>query len=166
MSQEHVESSRRLWDRFMAGDTPGVLACVDTDVEVHDVPELPGASVYYGHAGWLEQIAKFREAFEQIDYRVLEHIDCRESVVTVIEATATGTGSGITGTMTTRRWRPGAMARSCRFGTSRASRRPSKPPGCGSNQIGVVDLVLLDGVAEGAHHVLLPHHLVEGAGCG
>lgn len=121
MSEENVESSRRLWDRFMTGDTPGVLASMDTDVEVHDVPELPGAGVYHGHAGWQEQIAKFREAFEQMDYRVLEHIDCGESVVTVIEATATGTGSGITGTVTyaqVETWRSGKVV-SIRYFTSK-----------------------------------------------
>ena len=77
------------------------------------MPELPGASVYRGHAGYLEQIARFREAFEQMEYRVLEHVDCGEQVVTVIEATATGTGSGITGEATyaqVETWRDGKVA--------------------------------------------------------
>jgi ketosteroid isomerase-like protein len=113
MSQENVEASTRLWDRFLAGDTPGLLAGLHADVEVRDMPELPGASVYHGHAGYLEQIARFREAFEQMEYRVLEHVDCGEQVVTVIEATATGTGSGITGEATyaqVETWRDGKVA--------------------------------------------------------
>jgi ketosteroid isomerase-like protein len=121
MSQENVESSRRLWDRFLAGDTPGVLASLDADIEVHDVPELPGATVYHGHEGWLAQIAKFREAFERIDYRVLEHVDCGDTVVTVVEATGTGTGSGVTGTVTYAQaedWRGGKIA-SIRYFTSK-----------------------------------------------
>jgi hypothetical protein len=52
MSQENVESSRRIWDRFLAGDTEGVLAFLDPQIEIRDVPELPGASVYHGHDGW------------------------------------------------------------------------------------------------------------------
>src|SRR3954463_2487418 len=121
MSQENVESSRRVWDRFLAGDTPGSLAFLDAEVEVHDVPELPGASVYHGHAGYLEQIAKFREAFEQIDYRVLEHVDCGENVVTLVEATGTGTGSGVEGTVTyaqVETWRDGKVM-SIRYFTSK-----------------------------------------------
>jgi ketosteroid isomerase-like protein len=100
MSQENVEASRQVWERFLVGDTPGVLACLDSNVEVYDPPDLPGAGVYHGHAGWTKQITKFREAFDQFDYKVLEHIDCGESVVTVVEASATGTGSGISGTVT------------------------------------------------------------------
>ena len=88
-----------VWDRFLAGDTSGVLSLLDPEVEIHEPPDLPGADVYHGHEGWQRQIAKFREAFEQIDYRVLEHIDCGDSVITVVEATGTGTGSEITGTV-------------------------------------------------------------------
>ena len=112
MSQENVESSRQVWERFLAGDTPGVLARLDPEVEVYDPPDLPGAGVYHGHAGWTEQIAKFREAFDQFDYKVLEHIDCGESVVTVVEASATGSGSGISGTVTyaeVETWRNGKV---------------------------------------------------------
>jgi ketosteroid isomerase-like protein len=112
MSKENIESSRRIWHRFLAGDVPGTLALLDAEVEVHDVPELPGGSVYHGHSGYLEQITKFREAFEQMDYRVLEHIDCGRNVVTVTEATGTATVSGITGTATyaqVETWRDGKV---------------------------------------------------------
>jgi ketosteroid isomerase-like protein len=68
MSQENVECSQRLWDRFLAGDTPGVLALLDPDVEVHDPPNLPGASVYHGHDGWQVQLDKFAEAFTDLTY--------------------------------------------------------------------------------------------------
>jgi ketosteroid isomerase-like protein len=125
MSQENVESSRRLWDRFLAGDTPGVLAGLDPEIEVHDPPELPGATVYRGHAGWQEQSAKFREAFEQIDYRVLEHVDCGENVITVVEATGTGTGSGVTGTVSyaqVETWRDGKVVL-MRYFTSKPAAR-------------------------------------------
>ena len=76
------------------------------------------ASIRATRAIW---IAKFREAFEQIDYRVLEHIDCGENVVTVVEATGTGTGSGVEGTVTyaqVETWRDGKIM-SIRYFTSK-----------------------------------------------
>ena len=33
MSQENVEASRRMWDRFLADDMPGDLAFLDAEIE-------------------------------------------------------------------------------------------------------------------------------------
>jgi ketosteroid isomerase-like protein len=112
MSQQNINGSRLVWTRFMAGDTGGVLALLHEDVEVHDLPELPGAGVHHGHDGFLEQIAGFREAFADLDYRVLERIDCGEQVVTVIEAGSTAAASGIESTFTYAQletWRDGKI---------------------------------------------------------
>ena len=56
-----------------------------------------------------------------MDYRVLEHIERGERVVTVIEATATGTASGIAGGLTYAQletWRDGKVV-SIRYFTSK-----------------------------------------------
>jgi ketosteroid isomerase-like protein len=97
MSQENMEASRRMWDRFLAGDVPGALAFFDADIEVHDVPQMPDARVHVGHAGWLAQIEKFNEAFTNLTYELLESIDCGENVVSVVHASGTATSSGISG---------------------------------------------------------------------
>jgi ketosteroid isomerase-like protein len=99
MSQENVEASRHLWERFLADDLEGVAQCLDPAVEVHDPPDLPGARVYHGPDGWREQIDRFSEAFGDWKYNVLEHLDCGDQVVTVVEATATGAASGISGAL-------------------------------------------------------------------
>ena len=122
MSRENVELSERAWDRFMAGDTPGVFALLDPDVEVHDSPDLPGASVYHGHAGWQTQIDRFAEAFSGFAYERVESIDCGDEVLSVIRATATATSSGIAGEVTYAQietWRAGRVV-SIRYFTSRA----------------------------------------------
>jgi ketosteroid isomerase-like protein len=100
MSQENVESSKRVLALFMAGDTAGVLAMLDPDIEIRETPSLPGASVFHGHAGWQRQLDRFAEAFSEISYEPLEHIDCGDRVLTVIRATGTATSSGIPGEMT------------------------------------------------------------------
>jgi ketosteroid isomerase-like protein len=125
MSDENIEASRRLWERFLAGDTDEVLALLDPEIEVHEPPELPGASVYHGHAGWSEQLAKFGEAISEIEYTVLEHIDLGEHVVTVVAARGVGTQSGIAGDVTyaeLETWRDGKVV-SMRYFTSKEAAR-------------------------------------------
>jgi ketosteroid isomerase-like protein len=131
VSQLNVESSRRLWERFLADDEAGVLELLDEAVEVHDIPELPGASVYHGHAGWRNQIAKFRDAFPEIDYQVLEHVECGQGVVSVIAAHGTGRGSGIEADTTyaqLEEWRDGKIVSIRYFLTKEAALEAG---GCG-----------------------------------
>jgi uncharacterized protein len=100
MSQENVEASRRMWDRFLADDIPGTLAFLDQEIEVHDVPGLPDARVYHGRQGWLDQIKNFREAFTEMAYEPLEFIDAGDKVVAVIRATGVAKVGGLEGEAT------------------------------------------------------------------
>jgi ketosteroid isomerase-like protein len=122
MSQENVESSQRIWDRFVAGDRPGVFALLDPEVEVHEAPNMPGASVYDGHDGWQTQLDKFDEAFTDLVYDRLECIDCGgENVVSVIQASGRAASSGIAGETTyaqVETWRDGKVV-SIRYFLSR-----------------------------------------------
>jgi uncharacterized protein len=114
MSQENVEASRRVWSRFLVDDMPGTLGLLDTEIEVHDVPGLPDASVYHGHQGWLDQIAKFREAFSEMSYEPLEFIDAGDKVVAVIRATGVAKVGGIEGEVTyaqVETWRRGKIVK-------------------------------------------------------
>ena len=132
MSEETVESSRRVWDLFMAGDIPGVLAFLDPAIEVHDAPELPDASVYHGPEGWLAQIEKFRDVAEEITYRPLEFIDCGDKVVDVIEAESAGRMSGVSGTWTYAQvdtWRDGKVVRIQYFSSREAALDAAGSPG-------------------------------------
>jgi ketosteroid isomerase-like protein len=112
MSQRNVEASRRAWDRFLADDIPGLLAYLDSEIEVHDVPELPDASVYRGHQGYLDQIENFRQAFSEMAYEPLEFIDGGENVVSVIRATGIAKVGGLEGEVTyaqVETWRDGRI---------------------------------------------------------
>jgi ketosteroid isomerase-like protein len=114
MSGENVKSSREAWDRFLADDMDGLLALLDPEVEVHDPPDLPGATVHHGHEGYLTQIDNFREAFREVSYEPLEFIDFGEQVVVVIRAVGVGTGSGVEGEMIYAQletWRTGKAVR-------------------------------------------------------
>jgi ketosteroid isomerase-like protein len=121
MSQENIDASRRMWDRFLAGDVAGAVAFLDPYVEIHDVPQMPDASVRVGPAGWLAQIEKFNEAFTDLKYELVESIDLGEDVVSVVDASGTATSSGIPGETTYAQletWREGRVA-SIRYFASR-----------------------------------------------
>jgi uncharacterized protein len=112
MSQENVEASRHVWNLFLGDDIPGTLTFLDAEIEVHDVPGLPDASVYHGHQGWLDQIAKFREAFSEMTYEPLEFIEAGDKVVAVIRATGVAKVGGIEGEATYAQietWRDGKI---------------------------------------------------------
>ena len=114
MSQENVEATRRMWDRFLAGDIPGTLAFFDEEIEVHDIPGLPDAMVYRGHQGYLDQITKFSEAFSDITYEPLEFIDRGDKVVSVIRATGLARTGGLEAEATYAQletWRDGKVVR-------------------------------------------------------
>ena len=114
MSEENVEASRRLWDRWLEDDMPGAFAYLDPQVEVHDVPGLPDASVYHGHQGFLDQVEKFREAFSEIAYEPLEHIDAGDKVVTVVRASGVAKMGGLEAEVTyaqVETWRDGKIVK-------------------------------------------------------
>jgi ketosteroid isomerase-like protein len=114
MSQENVEASRGMWERFLADDVPGLLAFLDAEIEVHDVPGLPDARVYHGHQGYLDQIENFREAFSEMTYEPLEFIDAGDKVVGVIRATGVAKVGGLEGEATYAQletWRDGKVVR-------------------------------------------------------
>jgi ketosteroid isomerase-like protein len=92
----------------------GLLALLDPEVEVHDPPELPGATIHHGHGGYLTQIDNFREAFREVSYEPLEFIELGEQVIVVIRAVGVGTGSGVEGEMIYAQletWRTGKAVR-------------------------------------------------------
>ena len=114
MSQENVDSTRRMWDRFLAGDIPGTLAFFDEEIEVHDIPGLPDARIFRGHQGYLDQIKKFSEAFSDITYEPLEFIDRGDKVVSVIRATGVARTGGLEAEATYAQletWRHGKVVR-------------------------------------------------------
>jgi ketosteroid isomerase-like protein len=48
MSQENVEMVRRSIEMFNRGDLDALFRDADPEIEWHDQPELPGATVHHG----------------------------------------------------------------------------------------------------------------------
>jgi ketosteroid isomerase-like protein len=114
MSQENVEATRRIWERFLAGDIPGMLVFLDPDVEIHDAPGFPDGAVYRGHKGYLAQIERFGEAFRDITWEPGASVEYGDRVLSVIHATGVGRASGIKGAASfieLLTWREGKVVR-------------------------------------------------------
>ncbi len=59
----NVEVVRRLFDAVERRDLPGLLACYDEEVEIHEAPSLPYGGVYRGIDGAVRHVAAFQETW-------------------------------------------------------------------------------------------------------
>jgi ketosteroid isomerase-like protein len=100
MSQENVELVRRLfalWNRTRGvGDEALELAdeFFDPDVEWHDQPELPGATVHHGIEEAQRHLAAAQEALDYDRADLLELLDADPRVLAVCRIHAHGRVSG------------------------------------------------------------------------
>jgi ketosteroid isomerase-like protein len=63
MSQENVETVRRMWDAFLAGDVETALSFFAPDVE-WDGTNLPDGQVSKGHEAILDHVRRWADAWE------------------------------------------------------------------------------------------------------
>ena len=114
VSAETVAAARLQWERFLADDIPGTLAFLDPEVEIHDDPAVPDAGVYRGHAGYLAQIARWREAFDDLAWKPVEIFGRGDKTVAEVQCSGTAKGSHLPGKFTyfeVLTWRDGKVAR-------------------------------------------------------
>jgi ketosteroid isomerase-like protein len=96
VSQENVEIVRRAIEVFNRDGPEAATAFMDPEIEWHDMPEQPDASVHHGQEGFLEAVEQFAGGFE--DFRVLidEIFDHGDQVTTYHRTFGRGRGSGAT----------------------------------------------------------------------
>ena len=68
VSQENIDTVRRVYDAYAAGDFELALSCFDPEVEFSQPADEPGAGTYHGHEGIVEAMTKWTGAW--LDYRV------------------------------------------------------------------------------------------------
>jgi ketosteroid isomerase-like protein len=99
MSEENVEIAHRAYEAFNTGDISGWLALHSADAELHDLPNLPDASVHRGHAElrtWVEGVLETAEDFRVDPQRF---IDAGQFMLVPVRISGTGRGSGVPGEM-------------------------------------------------------------------
>jgi ketosteroid isomerase-like protein len=68
MSENNVQLIRRVAEAFNRGGPSAALPYLDPEVEWHDVPDQPEATVHYGHEGFLHAFEIFLEPFAEFTY--------------------------------------------------------------------------------------------------
>ena len=100
MSQENVETVRRIYEAALRRDAATVLALYDPGVEL-DASRIgvsmhpSGGDAYHGHDGLRDLFRDWHEAWGKIEYDYEELIDAGEEVVAVVSRHARGRASGV-----------------------------------------------------------------------
>jgi ketosteroid isomerase-like protein len=98
MSHENVETIRRMYEAWLAGDTEAVYETFDPDIRVNPDPEASWVGVdevYRGHEGLARYMRSVYEAFEDYRPEVEEILDLGdERVLTLAIEHGRGRGSG------------------------------------------------------------------------
>ena len=96
MSQENVETIRRMYERWLQNDA-SLFDAFDRDIELHPDPAADWVGVddiYRGHDGVRRYMDQVYEAFEDYRPEVEDLIDAGEKVITLAIEHGRGRGSG------------------------------------------------------------------------
>jgi ketosteroid isomerase-like protein len=66
MSQEHVETVKRLFDAVDQHDQAAILEAYHPEVVIHEAPSLPYGGDYHGHEGALQHVNGFYRTWEAL----------------------------------------------------------------------------------------------------
>jgi ketosteroid isomerase-like protein len=76
MSQENVEAVRRGYETWSEDGIDAALAnFIDENVEMHDIVEMPGGSVYRGHEGARAMWSRWSEVFDEMSFGLEQATD-------------------------------------------------------------------------------------------
>jgi ketosteroid isomerase-like protein len=99
MSQQRVENLRRLYAALARGDTQGVIERLHPTAELHQPPESPGASSYYGRDEVARGTTDFLSAWDDFTFEPREVSAIGDAVLMNMLLTGRGKGSGVEVTM-------------------------------------------------------------------
>jgi ketosteroid isomerase-like protein len=91
MSQENVELVGRMYDAFLAGDLPAMLAGLDPEIEWRSIEDTENR---HGHTGVAESIVAWLGMWEQHELEAEEYVDAGQQVVVTTRLRGRGRLSG------------------------------------------------------------------------
>jgi uncharacterized protein len=96
MSQENVETIRRVYERWLQGEE-SLFDALDQEIELHPDPAADWVGVddsYRGHNGVRNYMAQVYEAFDDYRPEVEAFLDAGDKVITLAIEHGRGRGSG------------------------------------------------------------------------
>jgi ketosteroid isomerase-like protein len=95
MSQENAEIVRRVFEAWTAEGAEGVRPMLSEEIEVHDPPQFPDASVHLGVDAALARYGDWRQALGDMAATVEEIIPADDEFVVILRIQVLGPRSGI-----------------------------------------------------------------------
>jgi len=96
MSQENMDIVQAAFEAFQHGDTKGVLALCDPDIEITQPADLIGVPrKQHGHAGMLDAFAVWPEQWDDYRVEVVRMTDLGDQIMVSQIARGRGKNTGI-----------------------------------------------------------------------
>ena len=94
MSRENVELARKGYEAFAERDLDAVFELFDPEIEAHDPPEMPDATVHRGHEAVRRDWERTYDVFEEFSVEVEELLDYGDDVIVHLRYRGRGAESG------------------------------------------------------------------------
>jgi ketosteroid isomerase-like protein len=95
--QRNLKTNEAGFDAFQRGDTDGLLALFDPEIDVYSPPTLANSGSFRGPEGYLKWVTDWLEAWEEFNVEIGGDVDAvgNRHVITPVHQTAVGRGSGV-----------------------------------------------------------------------
>jgi ketosteroid isomerase-like protein len=81
---------------YLTRDEATLKALLHPEAEIHGDPGIVNAGTYWGYDGYVRWVQEWEEAWEEVNYDLLEMIDVGSSIVVVpVHVVGRGAGSGV-----------------------------------------------------------------------
>jgi ketosteroid isomerase-like protein len=95
MSEGDPERLRKAYDAFNEGGVRAILELLDPEIQVRERPTMPDAATYHGRTGVKKMFDSMVEAFDDLQYEVVEVIDHGRYVLVILKQHVRGRSSQI-----------------------------------------------------------------------
>jgi ketosteroid isomerase-like protein len=92
MSSGNVELVQKILGAYLTGDEETLRSMIPPDGEIHGAPGIINSGTYRGFDGFQEWVKHWEEAWDEINYELLETIEVGDSFV-VVPAHVVGKGA-------------------------------------------------------------------------